>query len=38
MAEAINLLGFDFGTKRMGAAFASQAGTEAIILPPTPGP
>lgn len=34
MAEHINLLGFDFGSKRIGAAFASQASTEPVILPP----
>ena len=34
MAEHINLLGLDFGSKRIGAAFASQASTEPVILPP----
>ncbi|MDP6967875.1 MAG: Holliday junction resolvase RuvX [Gammaproteobacteria bacterium] len=32
MAEPINLLGFDFGSKRIGIAFASQASTEPVIL------
>lgn len=40
MAEAtdtsINLLGFDFGSKRIGVAFASQAATEPVILQPLP--
>ena len=34
MVEPINLLGFDFGSKRIGVAFASQASTEPVILQP----
>ena len=36
MDKPLNLLGFDFGSKRIGVAFASQAGTEPVILPPLP--
>jgi len=34
MDKPLNLLGFDFGSKRIGVAFASQAGTEPVILGP----
>ena len=34
MPEAINLLGFDFGSKRIGVAFASQKNTQPIVIPP----
>ncbi|MDE0955584.1 MAG: Holliday junction resolvase RuvX [Pseudomonadales bacterium] len=34
MDKALNLLGFDFGSKRIGAAFASNPLTQPIVLAP----
>ena len=34
MDKALNLLGFDFGSKRIGAAFASNPHTQPIVLAP----
>jgi putative Holliday junction resolvase len=34
MDKPLNLLGFDFGSKRIGAAFASNPHTQPIILAP----
>jgi len=34
MDNALNLLGFDFGSKRIGAAFASNPNTQPIVLAP----
>lgn len=34
MNKAINLLGFDFGSKRIGSAFASNPHTQPIVLAP----
>ena len=34
MDNALNLLGFDFGSKRIGAAFASNPHTQPIVLAP----
>ena len=34
MDKALNLLGFDFGSKRIGAAFASNSLTQPIVLAP----
>ena len=32
--KALNLLGFDFGSKRIGAAFASNPTTQPVVLAP----
>jgi|TARA_B110000977_G_scaffold190352_1_gene261034 putative Holliday junction resolvase len=34
MDKSINLLSFDFGTKRIGAAFASNPNTQPIVMAP----
>ena len=34
MDKAVNLLGFDFGSKRIGAAFSSNPNTQPIVLAP----